>query len=86
MNAFVFFNNHEQILPEYSRMKGSNYQKNMLRMSLGPSAYHVADEELDNYVAALIEKESEERKRKFTKLGIKAYTLIPEERYLYRHF
>lgn len=45
----------------------------LIRAAAGASARNVSDEDVDKYVADLILKEAEEKRKKYNQVGVKAY-------------
>ncbi|KAI8360861.1 hypothetical protein EDC96DRAFT_226967 [Choanephora cucurbitarum] len=51
----------------------------LIRAAAGASARDVADEDVDKYVADLILKEAEEKRKKYNAVGVKAYQPEPQK-------
>ncbi|KAI8967233.1 hypothetical protein BDF20DRAFT_840319 [Mycotypha africana] len=51
----------------------SSIVDDLIRASAGAGAKNIADEDLDKYVADLILKEAQEKRKKYEKVGIQAY-------------
>lgn len=45
----------------------------LIRAAAGASARNVSDQDVDKYVADLILKEAEEKRKKYNQVGVKAY-------------
>jgi hypothetical protein len=45
----------------------------LIRAAAGSSATNVSDQDIDKYVADLILKEAEEKRKKYNDIGVKAY-------------
>jgi hypothetical protein len=45
----------------------------LIRAAAGSSARNVSDEDVDKYVADLILKEAQEKRKKYDQVGVKAY-------------
>ncbi|KAI8051046.1 uncharacterized protein B0P05DRAFT_591913 [Gilbertella persicaria] len=52
----------------------------LIRAAAGAGAQHVADEDVDKYVADLILKEAEEKRKKYKDIGVKAYLPEPTQK------
>ncbi|KAI9483401.1 MAG: hypothetical protein EXX96DRAFT_558074 [Benjaminiella poitrasii] len=51
----------------------SNVVNDLMRAAAGASAKDIADEDIDKYVADLILKEAEEKRKKYNEIGVQAY-------------
>lgn len=51
----------------------SNVVSDLIRAAAGSSARNVSDADVDKYVADLILKEAQEKRKKYDVLGVKAY-------------
>jgi hypothetical protein len=45
----------------------------LIRVAAGSKARNVSDQDIDKYVADLILKEAEEKRKKYTQVGVQAY-------------
>jgi hypothetical protein len=59
--------------PETSKNAVSNVVSDLIRAAAGSSAKNVSDADVDKYVADLILKEAEEKRKKYNLVGVKAY-------------
>lgn len=51
----------------------SNVVNDLIRSSLGSEAQNIGDQDLDKYIADLILKEAEAKRKKYDTIGVRAY-------------
>lgn len=72
---FFIFKKKTIMLPKKTNAVNS-IVSDLIRAAAGSSAKNVSDQDVDKYVADLILKEAEEKRKKYNDIGVKAYQPI----------